>query len=77
MPRSDNELPSLPSNFAAAMAEPSACAVAASTMSVGKLALRIGITKAPDVGAVVAKLIGRVCEWAEFEGDIPDPTVSA
>jgi hypothetical protein len=46
-------------------------------MSVGSVALRIGITNAPEVGAVEAKLIGRVCEFAVFDGDIPDPIVPA
>jgi hypothetical protein len=77
MPRSDKELPSLPSNFAEAMAAFNACVVAASTMLAGSVALRINMTKAPDVGAVVAKLIGRVCECAAAEGDMPDPIMSA
>jgi hypothetical protein len=77
MPRSDNELPSLPSNFAEAMAAFNACAVAASTTLLGKVALRITITSAPDVGAVVAKLMGRVCECAAVDGAMPDPMTSA
>ena len=77
MPRSDKELPSLPSNFAEAMAAFTACAVAASTTFDGSVALRINMTSAPDVAAVVAKLMGRVCECAAADGNTPDPMTSA
>jgi hypothetical protein len=43
----------------------------------GSVALRINITSAPDVGAVAAKLMGRVCECVAADGAMPDPMTSA
>jgi hypothetical protein len=59
------------------MAAFNACAVAASTTLAGSVALRINITKAPEVGAVVAKLMGRVCECGAEDGEMPEPMTSA